>query len=70
MLRRRGTTGRAGSCSHPFTGPTGSGEGPGQQRHRPRRCADLFRYAARGAADRGALATALLRFGVVHEQDP
>ncbi|MBT2426027.1 CHAT domain-containing protein [Streptomyces sp. ISL-112] len=32
--------------------------------------ADLFRYAARGAADRGALATALLRFGVVHEQDP
>ncbi|MFD3787533.1 CHAT domain-containing protein [Streptomyces cyaneofuscatus] len=32
--------------------------------------ADLYRYAARGAADRGALATALLRFGAFGEQDP
>ncbi|MFJ9690138.1 CHAT domain-containing protein [Streptomyces bacillaris] len=32
--------------------------------------ADLFRYAARGAADRGALAGAVLRFGTLHEEDP
>ncbi|MFF3035215.1 CHAT domain-containing protein [Streptomyces rubiginosohelvolus] len=32
--------------------------------------ADLFRYAARGSADRSALATALLRFSVIREQDP
>ncbi|WP_069736762.1 CHAT domain-containing protein [Streptomyces sp. EN27] len=32
--------------------------------------ADLFRYAARGWADRAALATALLRFSVIREQDP
>ncbi|APS18346.1 hypothetical protein TK78_04810 [Streptomyces sp. Tue 6075] len=32
--------------------------------------ADLFRYAARGSADRPALATALLRFSVIREQDP
>ncbi|MFD4026214.1 CHAT domain-containing protein [Streptomyces sp. NPDC058576] len=32
--------------------------------------ADLFRYSARGPADRGALATALLRFSAIREQDP
>ncbi|MFJ3296718.1 CHAT domain-containing protein [Streptomyces bacillaris] len=32
--------------------------------------ADLFRYAARGPADRGALAGAVLRFGALHEEDP
>ncbi|MFJ2024741.1 CHAT domain-containing protein [Streptomyces sp. NPDC087897] len=32
--------------------------------------ADLFRYVARGAADRVALATALLGFSAVREQDP
>ncbi|MGW1294013.1 CHAT domain-containing protein [Streptomyces sp. NPDC002533] len=32
--------------------------------------ADLFRYAARGSADRPALATALLRFSVIREHDP
>ncbi|MDX3373320.1 CHAT domain-containing protein [Streptomyces sp. ME02-6991-2A] len=32
--------------------------------------ADLFRYAARGGTDRGALALALLRFGVVREHEP
>ncbi|MFE9456764.1 CHAT domain-containing protein [Streptomyces californicus] len=32
--------------------------------------ADLFRYAARGGADRTALATALLGFAAIREQDP
>lgn len=32
--------------------------------------ADLFRYAARGSADRGAIAGAVLRFGALHEEDP
>ncbi len=32
--------------------------------------ADLFRYAARGPADRGAIAGAVLRFGALHEEDP
>ncbi|MFD0424486.1 CHAT domain-containing protein [Streptomyces parvus] len=50
-----------------LTLPDGSTWGPGVL---ALGIADLFRYAARGSADRPALATALLRFSVIREQDP
>ncbi|WP_228989012.1 CHAT domain-containing protein [Streptomyces sp. DH8] len=47
--------------------PDGSAWGPGVL---ALGYADLFRYAVRGAADRAALATALLGFSAIREQDP